>query len=42
MSSNQTLKDELFSNLKDQGFADEIKKQLRAKIIEKLKDKHIF
>jgi len=37
MSSNQSLKAELFSNLSKQGFHDDIKKQLRMKLIDQLK-----
>lgn len=37
MAANQALKTELFSALSKQGFHDDIKKQLRAKLIEQLK-----
>jgi hypothetical protein len=42
MSSAQSLKTELFSNLSKQGFHDDIKKQVRMKLVEQLKDKKIL
>lgn len=38
MTSTQSLKIELFSSLSKQGFHDDIKKQVRMKLVEQLKD----
>ena len=42
MASTQSLKTELFSSLSKQGFHDDIKKQVRIKLVEQLRDKKLI
>jgi hypothetical protein len=42
MASTQSLKTEFFSSLSKQGFHDDIKKQVRMKLVEQLKDKKVL